>query len=213
MRLSLRVAAALIALSPLACTAQPAAFVEGTHYKEVRNPSAPSDPSKVEVTEVFWYGCPHCFHLDPYIERWRKSKPADVNFRRLPTSLGRPEGVLHSKAYFTAEQLGILDQFHPAFFATMHEQHVPMMSEASIATVFARFGIGEDKFKKTFDGFAVDSQVRRAEQQVREYGITSVPTVIVGGRWYSTVGMAGSEEEFLKVIDFLVDKARSEQKK
>jgi thiol-disulfide isomerase/thioredoxin len=51
-------------------------WVAGTNYK-VLSPAQPTDapPGKVEVIEFFWYGCPHCYVLDPYIETWRKDKP------------------------------------------------------------------------------------------------------------------------------------------
>ena len=215
MRLATRLGVMLLAFTPLACSAaEQANYEHGKHYYSVRKAQAPAEQGKIEVAEVFWYGCPHCYKFDPYIERWKKTAPGDVDFKRVPSSLGRPIGVLHSKAFYTAENLGVLDAFHGLFFASMHDQRQPMSSPAAIASVFERIGIDKDQFEGNFHGFAVDNRVRRAESLVRDYGITSVPSVVVDGRWYTTATLAGgSFEKLLGVIDHLVIKARQERGK
>lgn len=214
MRLANRLGVLLLAFTPLACTAaEQGSFDHGTHYYSVRKAQPPAE-GKIEVAEVFWYGCPHCRKFDPYIERWAKTAPGDVSFVRVPSSLGRPVGLLHSKAYYTAENLGVMDSFHPAFFAAIHDQRQPMSTPAAIGAVFERIGIGQEKFEANFHGFAVDNRVRRAESAVRDYGVTSVPSVVVDGRWYTNATLAGgSFEKLLKVIDHLVVKARQERGK
>ena len=210
-----RACMALVVLLPIACGAQqaPERFIEGSQYQLVRKASAPKDPSKIEVAEVFWYGCNHCFAFDPFIERWEKSKAADVEFIRIPNSLGRPIGLEHSKAYYTAKSLNVFDKFHLRFFKDIHLKRMPMNTVGAISEVFTDIGVDKDTFSKTFTGFAVDSQVRRAEQQVRDYGISSVPMVVVGGKYITSASMAGGPEQTLDVINFLVEKVRSERKK
>lgn len=216
MRLATRLATLLLALTPLACSAETAAtskFELGEHYFPVRNTSTPTDADKIRVTEVFWYGCPHCYKFDPYVERWKDRKPADVVFTRMPSSLGRPQGLMHSRAFYTAESLGVFDQFHPLFFKLMQEQRMPMDTPAAIGSVFERIGISTPEFDNTFNSFAVDNRVRRAEGQIRDYGITSVPSVVIGGRYWTNATVAGgSYDKMLEVVDEVVAKIRAERK-
>ncbi|MDD3764480.1 MAG: thiol:disulfide interchange protein DsbA/DsbL [Nevskiales bacterium] len=215
MRLFVRgLLAAALSLTALACSAgdTASAYTEGKHYKEVRNVQAPTDPKRIEVDEFFWYGCPHCFAFDPTIEAWAKTKPADVDFVRVPNSLGRPQGVIHAKAYYTAEALGVLDQMHHPLFNTIQNDHIPLSDEAQLATVFNKYtGVLPDVFSSTFNGFSVDAKTRKAEQMARDFGITSVPTVVVGGKYVTSGSMAGSFQEATKVIDFLIEKVRKER--
>jgi thiol:disulfide interchange protein DsbA len=208
-RLLLPIATVFAAMLPLACSAQPEAFVEGTHYRELRSPEEPKDLDKVEVAEIFWYGCPHCFTFEPHIERWKENKPADVVFTRLPTALGRPEGVIHMKAYYTAEALNVTDLIHPAIFRAMHNERRNINSEQAVAGLFERAGVSNEDFAKTFNGFAIDSRVRVADQRIRDFGINSVPMVVVDGRWQTGPSMAGGYDEAIQVINFLIAKARN----
>ena len=124
MRLLTRLLLSVSVLLPFACSAgAPANYTEGTQYAKVRDPQTPSDPKVIEVDEFFWYGCPHCFHLDPTVEAWRKIKPGDVDFERIPNSLGRDEGIVHSKTFYTAEVLGLSDKIHVPLFNAIHELH------------------------------------------------------------------------------------------
>ncbi len=206
--------AATLALLSFACSAQDAAsaFSEGQQYKKVREVQAPVDAKRIEVAEFFWYGCPHCYSFDPTIEAWKKTKAGDVDFVRYPNSLGRPEGQLHSKAFYTAEALNVFDAMHAALFAAIQKDRMPLSSEAQIQQVFnATTGVLPDVFRATFNGFAVDARARKADQLAQAYGITSVPTVVVGGKYITSAAMAGGASEAIRVIDFLVDKVRKER--
>lgn len=211
--LLVRIAVVLLALSPLACSAQegPMRYIEGEQYTKVRKVDEPQDPSKITVTEIFWYGCGHCYAFEPHIRRYAENAPGDVVFERVPTALGRAVGELHSRAYYTAEQLGVERQFTPKMFAAMHDRRLPMSTEAAIGSLFTQLGIDEAEFRSTFEGFAVDSLVRRAEMQNREWGVSSTPTVVVGGKYLTSPAMANGAEEAIEVIRFLVDKVRAER--
>lgn len=213
MRFLTRAALALMVLSPLACSAKDGdEFLLGQHYREVRTVLAPTDPKRIEVAEAFWYGCPHCFQFEPTIDKWLAKKPADVDFVRLPSSLGRPAGILHSKAFYAAEMLGVTDKIHKPLFGAMHGQGKMMATPEEIRAFFAATaGVKAEDFDGAFTGFAVDSRVRRAESLLKDYGITAVPTVIVGGKYYTYGSLAGNHENMLRVIDFLVAKVRKER--
>lgn len=215
MRMLIRGLFAALALSTFACSAQDAApqYQDGKHYKKVREAIAPADRKRIEVAEFFSYGCPHCFAFEPQIEAWRKTKPADVDFVRVPHSLGSPTGLLYSKAMYAHEALNVSDKMHKALFEAIHVQHLALNSEQAIAQVFTReVGILPEVFAATFNGFAVDSRVRRAEAQAKTYAITGVPTVVVGNTYQTSATMSGGGfPALLKVIDFLVEKVRKER--
>ncbi len=218
MRVLLRgLAAACLTLVTFACSAAGTEFKEGEQYKLVREAQKPSDPKRILVEEVFWYGCQHCYHFDPYIEAWKKTKAGDVDFVRLPSSLGRAEGVLHQKAFYTAQSLNVGDKIHKPLFDGIHEQHnTALFTEDGIGQLFYRqAGIAPEAFKGTFEGFAVDSQVRRADALMRGYGIASVPALIVGGKYTTNAGMIGKGgfEDMIKCLDVLIEKVRQERKK
>ncbi len=213
MRLIARAALALLAVLPLACTAADDTPKEGTQYKRVLQPQDPIDPKKIEVTEVFWYGCPHCYHFDPIIEGWRAKVPGDVIFDRLPATLGRADGEVHARGFFIAESLGVGDKVHKPLFNAIHQDHQPMNTLDAMRELFGQAaGVKPQDFDTASSSFMVDSRMRRAETLLRAYGISSVPTMIVDGRYMTGAGMAGSEEKVLDVLNFLVEKVRKERK-
>lgn len=218
MRILLRTLVACLTLATFACSAQTSGteFKEGEQYKIVRDKQTPPDAKRVLVEEIFWYGCQHCYHFDPDIEAWNKTKAGDVEFVRLPSSLGRPEGVIHQKAYYTAEALGLTDKIHKPLFDGIHAQHLPLFTQDAIRSFFNRqTGVMPDVFDATFTGFAVDSRVRRADALMKAYGIASVPAIVVGGKYTTNAGMLGEGgfKAMIKCLDFLVNKVRQEQKK
>jgi thiol:disulfide interchange protein DsbA len=208
--------ASLTLLTAFACSAETGSgnFKEGEQYKKVRQVQDAPDPRRVTVEEVFWYGCQHCFHFDPTIEAWKARKPGDVDFARIPSSLGRPEGVVHQKAFYTAEALGVSDKIHKPLFDGIHKQGLPLVNQAALADFFNRqTGVLPDVFNSTFTGFTVGNRVQRAETLIRAYGIASVPTIVVGGKYYTNASLAGDFDGMIKVTDFLIEKVRQERKK
>lgn len=204
---------ALCALLPIACSAaEEAKYQYKEHYKPARKAISDPNPKQPNVYEVFWYGCPHCFHFDPLVEKWKAEKAKDVDFERIPFSLGRPQGLLHSRAFYTADALGILNKMHPILFATIHEKHNPLNSEAAIQQVFVENGVKAEEFSGTFNSFAVEGKVQQAESRVRSLGINSVPAMSVDLQYWTGAREAGGLEGMLDVVNFLADKARSNSK-
>lgn len=216
MRLIARVLLAAAALLPIACSAADTtpAYTEGKEYKLARETVAVPDKKRIQVEEFFWYGCGHCYAFEPTLEAWAAKKPADVDLVRVPNSLGRPVGLLHSRTFYAAESLNVLGKSHRAFFDAIHQQNMNLADDASIAAFFNRTtGVMPDVFISTLNGFAVDSRVRRAEGLARTYGIASTPTLVVDGRYIISATVQGGFTEMLKITDFLVAKIREERKK
>ena len=185
-----------------------AEFKAGEHYAPVRKQQSAGSDGKIEVVEVFWYGCPHCYHFEPYLNQWLESLPDDVSFRRVP-AVFRQSWLVHAKAYYSAEALGVVDRVHGPLFEAIHEHKRAVHDEDGLAKFFADQEIEEQAFRDAFKSFGVDSLARKAALLSRDYGIPGVPSMIVNGKYFTSGGMAGGYPELLKVVDFLVDKERA----
>lgn len=180
-------------------------YKEKIHYELVTPPQPTTTKDKVEVVEMFWYGCPHCNALEPYVERWLKRKPANVEFIRIP-AVFRPSWELHARAFYTAEVLGVLDKTHSAMFDAIHNQKRRMGSEQELMEFFAQHGVSNEEFKRVFHSFAVEAKVRRAKDLSQRYGINGVPSIIVNGKYRTGAQLAGGNANIFKVVNFLVEK-------
>ncbi len=186
-------------------------FQLGTHYQ--RLPAAQgtsSSPDLVEVAEVFWYGCPHCYTFDPYLENWREDLPEDVSFVRIP-AVWNPLLQVHARAYYSAEALGVSDELHTEIFREIHINRNGLDSQGALADFFVAHGVEASAFDAAFESFSVNTKMNRADELSRRYRIASVPTVIVNGKYTSDAGMAGSYEELMVLIDELVAMERAGQ--
>jgi len=195
-------------------------FQEGVSYFPIDQPVRPRDPKKIEVVEVFWYGCPHCFRFDPMVKAWQKKLAADVDFYRLPV-IWNSVTELHARAFYTAQALGVLDKLHDPLFAALNEQGNPLNSEERVAQLFANYGISAEQFNKAFNSFGVTSQVSQAKARTLSYRIEGTPELIVAGKYrIDAKAFSGpntteqtSHAKMLQAADYLIEKERSEQKK
>jgi len=181
----------------------------GTNYVPL-SPAQPTnvEPGQVEVIEVFWYGCPHCYALDPAIEAWKKSKPAYVKFVRVPVTWG-PVHRAHGRLYYTLEALGKLDELHTVTFDEIHKlgNNLAGPTDAEtlkMQTAFARaHGISEAEFNKAYTSFGVNANMQHAEDVTRRYRIEGVPTFIVNGKYETDISMAGGNAQLFELINDL----------
>lgn len=182
-------------------------YDEGIEYQKISPPVPTDNPNKVEVVEVFWYGCPHCYHFEPKLVAWLKHKPKNVDFIRVPAVFpNRPLWELHARAYYTAELLGVLDKTHEALFNAIHAQHQRLFDEDSLADFYAKFGVDKKLFKDTMHSFGVQMKVDRAKSLCKRYGIDGVPTLVINGKYRTFASLTNGEAGMLKVTDFLIDK-------
>lgn len=182
-------------------------YQPGTHYR-VMTPVQPTsvDPGKVEVLEMFWYGCPHCYTLEPHIRQWVENEmPDNVTFIRLPATLNRGWQV-HARAFYAAEALGKLDEMHEGFFRAVNEDRNPLNTEDLLVEFFGRYGVSRDEFLEAFNSFAVQTKLRRADSLGRRYRVTGVPAVTINGKYVTGADMAGGVDQLFDVMDFLIEK-------
>lgn len=185
------------------------AALAGYNYELVSPPQPTESKDKIEVLEIFWYGCPHCYHFEPELEVWLERKPDDVIFRRMP-GIFRSSWRPHARAFYAAEKLGILDKIHTPLFDAIHRDNQQLNTDEEILEfVDGLEGVDGKAFRKAFNSFSVEGKVKQAMRLSRAYGIQGVPSLIVNGKYFSSGSIAGSYPELLKVIDALVDKERS----
>jgi protein dithiol oxidoreductase (disulfide-forming) len=196
----------------MATAALAADYQEGKEYLILANPQPTSSDDKIEVVELFWYGCPHCYRLEPFLAKWLTSKPDDVVFIRMPAVLG-PNWELYGKAYYTAEFLGVQDKIHPALFNALHNDRKKIRDEAALQDFFVEQGVTAEDFRNTFNSFAVNVKLNNAKQMTKRYAITGVPTVVINGKYSTSASQAGSNENIIKVMDFLIAQERQQAAK
>lgn len=191
----------------IATAALAADYQEGKEYLVLANPQPTSSDDKIEVVELFWHGCPHCYRLEPLLAEWLTSKPEDLVFIRMPAVLGK-NWELYGKAYYTAEFLGVEDKIHQALFNALHNDRKKIRDEAALRDLFVEQGVSAEDFGNTFNSFAVDVKLNNAKQMTKRYAITGVPTLIINGKYSTSASQAGSNENLIKVMDFLIAQER-----
>ncbi len=179
------------------------AFVAGSDYQLISPAVKSSQPDKVVVTEIFWYGCPHCFRFEPYVEKWSANLPEGVIFEQLPSSLN-PRWTEHARAYYSFQLMGQLEQIHRAFFDAIHLKRERLNSVDTIAEFVSEQGLDEKAFREYYFSFPVETQIRKNVQKEKLYGHNGVPAVIVNGKYLVSGSLAGSNERMIQIINFLV---------
>lgn len=182
---------------------------EGTHYTRLL-PVQPTGaaPGQIEITEVFWYGCSHCYALEPYLESWRKnSKAAYVSFVRLPVMWGTVHQT-HARVFYTAEMLGKLAELHTPIFQEIQKNQNPLTSADRIESFFTSHGVSQADFQKTFSSFAVESSLKRAATLGLRYKVESVPLIVINGKYVTDVGRAGGHQQLIALINELASRER-----
>lgn len=188
-------------------------YTEGMHWELVTPPQPTSTTDKIEVVELFWYGCPHCYQFEPHVQKWLKTKSPKVEFVRIP-GIFRPEWAVLGRAYYASEALGVFDKIHEPLFAAVHELKRKFDNEDQVAAFFAENGVKDDDFRKAYRAFAVEGKIRRAQEMGQRYGVKGVPTMIVNGKYRVSASLSGvqTHANTIKVVDYLVQKELAAKK-
>ena len=185
------------------------AFKAGKDYMVLERP-VPTDvgPGKVELLEFFWYSCPHCNKFEPTFAQWVKDAPKDVTVRRVPIAF-RDDFAPQQRLFYTLEAMDLLGSLHAKVFHAVHEERLPLNTEATILAWIEKQGVDKAKFGDIFKSYAVTSKIKKAVQLQNEFRIEGVPSLGVAGRFYIDGGLAGSMERALKVAESLIAQARA----
>ncbi len=209
----LRTVAVLALGAAFAAGAGAQALTEGTNFARIKNPQPVESGKNIEVLEFFSYGCPHCGELEPVLQNWLKTKPADVTFRRIPVMF-QPRWENLAKIYYTLEAMGDEAKLAPDIFAAIHGKGIQLWNEKDFLDWAASKGLDRKKVEDMFKSFAISGKMARAKQLAGAYGIQSVPTIIVDGKF--TTGserLPNGHAGVPAAIDALVVKARAERPK
>lgn len=169
-------------------------------FENIDPPQNTSVEDKVEVLEYLWLGCPHCYALEPSMETWLKTKPDYVEFVREAPPLN-PSWENHSRGFYAAQLLGMESEFVVAMFEAIHEKKKPMRDKKKIAELAATIGMDEAKFLSTMDSFAVEGKLKRAIDLAIKSGISSVPSIIVNGKYRLSSSISGGHEGIVESIN------------
>lgn len=211
-RFSLALAAAslspLAAVEPVFAQAQPD---EGIDYRVLREPVPTSSAGKIEVLEFFWYACPHCYHLEPHLAKWKASLGPDVVFKKVHVAF---RGDTHQKIFYTLEALGQADRLGPRVFDEIHQRGNAMGMLMEVSEWAKKQGLDVAKFESTWNSFGVQTQQKRANALTAGYKIDGVPMFGINGRYVTSPAMVGgSHTRALQVVDFLIARERKTKAK
>lgn len=184
-------------------------YTSGKEYTQIEKPIPSSTDNKVEVTELFWFGCGHCFALEPYVKKWQENKPENTEFKKVP-AIFSDRWEFHAKAFYAMQLLNVLEQTEMPFFNAIHLDKKPMDNIDQLILFLADYGVTKEQIIDAFDSFAVDSNARNAKALSIRSGARGVPSIIVGGKYLTSVAQAGGQEQLFEVVNFLINKVQQE---
>lgn len=186
----------------------------GAQFDAVAQPIATDNAAKIEVMEIFWYGCIHCYQMDAPLTAWVKKLPSDVYFKRLP-GLPNPSWAPMAKAFYAMETLGVAEKLHTPLFDAINKSKTlnPTDEKAAIAWVTQQSGMDKLKVEQAFKSFTINTNLNRATQIFRASGATGVPSLVIDGKYITSSTMAGSNEQALKVADYIIGNVRADKAK
>lgn len=182
-------------------------FQEGVHFQTLAKPVITSGSEKVEVVELFWYGCPHCDSLDPALKVWVDRLPADVDFIRIPVVFGR-SWEMHARMFWVAKNIELLETIHEPLFNAIHREGQLLQKVDDVVAFFEEFGADPALVKRELGSFATESALRLTDARTRAYGIRGVPAFVVDGRHVTGIAQAGGEDQLFDLLDELIEKSR-----
>lgn len=174
-------------------------------YKELPTPQPTRTGDKIEVLEVFWYACPHCYHFEPVIDKWLEEKADYIEFVRMPGILGK-NWLPHAKAFYVAEKIGILDIIHKPLFDAIHKNKRKIFDKKSLKAFFSEHGVSGNEFDQLYNSKEVEEKAGRAFTTGQSYMLTGVPAIIINGKYRTSTSVAGDFDKIIDVINTLAAK-------
>lgn len=184
----------------------------GEQFDAVAQVIPTDNPAKIEVLEIFWYGCVHCYQMEPLLHAWVKKLPSDVYFKRMP-GLPNASWAPMAKAFYAMETLGVFEKLHTPLFDAIHKQKTldPTNEKAAIEWIALNGGLDKAKVEQAFKSFTTNTNLNRAAQIFRASGATGVPSFVIDGKYITSSTMSGGNTNALKVADYIIDNVRKER--
>jgi thiol:disulfide interchange protein DsbA len=186
-------------------------LVEGQHYERLETPvETVVEEGQIEVTEAFWFGCPHCYRLQSSVTEWYETLEDDVSVVKMPATMGGDWNT-HATAFYAAEQLGIEEDLHADFFTAIHEDGQALNDTDDLAAFFANYGVSEEEARDALTSFGVRSEVSRAHSRMRDMQLMGVPALIIDGQYLVSPSSAGSLDNMPQIAETLIARIREER--
>jgi len=183
-------------------------YAENDSQKYVQISNSPqTEHDKIVIYEFFWYGCPHCFNIEPTIVKIESNLNQDTVLIKLPLAL-KESWVNHAKAFFSMQQMNIDNNLHSKIFEEIHINGNRLDTKSALVDFIDSEGFDGSSFSKNFDSFGTEIRIKKANKLARQYQITSVPTIIINGKYLTSGSFVSSYEELYDVVNFLVEKER-----
>ncbi|MFK5948836.1 MAG: thiol:disulfide interchange protein DsbA/DsbL [Methylococcales bacterium] len=185
-------------------------FSDGKDYEVLNSPIPSISPAQngiIEVVEFFWYGCPHCWGFEKNISSWKKTKTSNINFITIPaTYLRMPDLLFHSKLYYIAQALSVELSLRAKIFSEIHENNNPLNTREKIRDFFVSNGVDKNNFISIYKSKQVYNKIKLSRNFTMLADISSVPSIIVAGKYKITPKQAGSDERVINIMTFLINK-------
>jgi thiol:disulfide interchange protein DsbA len=178
------------------------------NYRVLGTPGRVDKPGMIEVREFFWYGCKHCYSLEPHLVGWLKTKPADVNFVRTPAAIN-PVWEVGARGYYAVEMMGLAEKTHPGVFHAIHVKGQRPFDQQSLAKLYSELGVKPAAFNSNYNSFAVNGLAAKSRKLAQDYGLEGVPAVVVNGKYV----ISGDGPEVISTLNELIAKERAALKK
>ncbi|MDP6140096.1 MAG: thiol:disulfide interchange protein DsbA/DsbL [Arenicellales bacterium] len=185
-------------------------YEQDVHYFQITKPQPVHTGENIEVLELFWYRCPHCYTLEPYLKQWEKSKPDFVEYVRMPAILNQP-WAFDARVFYTFLALGLVDKLHEAYFDAIHKERKRFVTVEQLADWAADQDVDPQDILNTFNSFGVNSMVAHAADMSARYQTDGVPTIIIDGKYRTKVSLAGGHNELIDLMNHLALRAKSER--
>jgi thiol:disulfide interchange protein DsbA len=201
----------LILFSTLAFGVQPQ---PGVNFKPTKQEIPTEVKDKIEVIELFWYGCVHCYNMDPYLDKWADDLPNDVTFKRVP-AIPRKDWVESAKAYYALESLGLVNKLHEKLFEAIHKEKIFKHNDtkALIKWIALTGKLDQKKVEAAFNSFSMKSKLSHSFKIFKAIGATGVPTIIIDGKYFTSSTMAGGEKNTIDIMNFIIKNVRKDKAK
>jgi thiol:disulfide interchange protein DsbA len=186
----------------------------GVNFKTTKQEIPTEFKDKIEVVELFWYGCVHCYNMDPYLDKWADNLPKDVIFKRVP-AIPRKDWVESAKAYYALESLGVVNKLHEKLFDAIHKEKAFKHNDtnALINWITLNGKLEKKNVEAAFNSFSMKSKLSKSYKLFKAAGATGVPTMIIDGKYFTSSTMAGGEKNAIDIMNFIIKNVRKDKAK
>jgi len=186
----------------------------GVNFKPTKQKIPTEAKDKIEVIELFWYGCVHCYNMDPYLDKWADDLPKDVTFKRVP-AIPRKDWVESAKAYYALESLGLVNKLHEKLFDAIHKEKEFKHNDtkALINWIAIKGKLDKKEVESAFNSFSMKAKLSRSFKIFKAIGATGVPTMIIDGKYFTSSTMAGGEQNAIDIMNFIIKNVRKDKTK